>query len=93
MELTGTIVKIKEIENILAKKDGGKEFQKREFWIGIFDEKYPQTLALELHGDKVSLIDTFAEGQEITVSINLKGKIVSDKCYNTLQVWRVVERK
>lgn len=103
MELTGTIVKIKEIENILAKKEGGKDFQKREFWLqitvggtplgGIPHEKFPQTLALELHGDKVSLIDAFAEGQEITVNINLKGKIIGDKCYNTLQVWRIQDMK
>lgn len=96
MELTGTIVKIKETENLPAKKVGSKDFQKKEFWLqitlgGTPQEKYPQTIALELHGDKITLIDSFTEGQAITANINLKGKIVGDKCFNVLQVWKIYE--
>jgi uncharacterized protein YuzE len=93
MELTGTIVKIKETENLPTKKEGSKDFQKKEFWLQIPDKQYTQTIALELHGDKITLIDTFTEGQEITVNINLKGKIVGDKCFNALQVWKIQEVK
>ncbi len=93
MELTGTIVKIRHIEIISAKIEGGKYFQKREFWLKLNDEKYPQTINLELHGESVAALDYFTEGQEIIASINLKGRIVDEKCFNTLQVWRIVEVK
>jgi hypothetical protein len=91
MELTGTIVKIKETETITAKTESGKDFLKREVWLEIPDGKYPQTINLEFHGEKTTLIDGHTEGQEITVEINLKGKIVGEKCWNTLQVWRIVK--
>ena len=42
--LLGTIVKNKNFETIYAKIENGKEFQKREFWLQIFNEKYPQTI-------------------------------------------------
>lgn len=93
MELTGTIVKIKNIETISAKTENTKDFQKREFWLKMGDEKFPQTIALEFQGDKVTVLDSFAEGQEIIVSINLKGRIVEEKCFNTLQAWRIQEVK
>jgi hypothetical protein len=93
MELTGTIVKIKETESIPSKIEGGKDFLKREVWLEVPDDKFPQTINLELHGEKVLLIDGYAEGQEISVEINVKGKISGDKCWNTLQIWRVSEVK
>jgi Domain of unknown function (DUF3127) len=93
MELTGTILKVKEIEIITAKNENAKDFQKREFWLQVPDGKFSQTINLELHGDKVTALDSFAEGQEVTVGINLKGRIVEEKCFNTLQVWRIQEVK
>ena len=94
MELTGTIIKIKGTETITSKTEGAKDFQKREFWLQISpQDKFAQTISLELHGDKVTVLDSFAEGQEIIASINIKGRIVEDKCFNTLQVWRMQEVK
>ena len=98
MELTGTIVKIKNIERptpriVSAKTENTKDFQKREFWLQVHDEKFLQTIALEFQGDKVNVLDSFTEGQEVTVGINLKGRIVEEKCFNTLQVWRIQEIK
>lgn len=40
MELTGTIIRIKEIEHISSKAKDGKDFQKREFWIQIPSAQY-----------------------------------------------------
>ena len=89
MTISGKIVKIKDTEIVKAKTEGGKVFHKREFWLETPDEKYPQTICLELHGDKVILIDSFRLEQQVSVDINLKGKITQDKCFNTLQVWRI----
>jgi hypothetical protein len=67
MALTRTIVKIKNIEIISAKIEGGKDFQKREFWLqlpvgGTPHGKFSQMINLELHSDKVILLNSFTEG-------------------------------
>ena len=49
MQVTGTIVKIKPTETIPS-KTGGKDFVKREFWLQLADEKYPQTIPFEFVG-------------------------------------------
>lgn len=95
MELTGTIVKIKNIERptlriISSKTENTKDFQKREFWLKILDVKYNQTINLELHGESVAALHYFTEGQEIKVAINLDGRVVEEKCFNTFQVWRII---
>jgi single-strand DNA-binding protein len=89
MEINGVLAKIKEVETIPTKTEGGKDFQKREFWVQT-QEQYPQTISIELHGEKTGLLDNYAEGQEVTVAINLKGRVTADgKCFNTLQAWRI----
>lgn len=93
MELTGKLINIKGAETITAKAEGAKDFVKREFWIETLDEKFPQSLALELHGDKTTLIDGYSLNQEITVEVNLKGKVSGDRCFNTLQAWRISDYK
>ena len=56
MTIKGIIKIIKPIQQISA------TFSKREFVIET-QEQYPQTIQLELQGDKVDIIDSFAEGQ------------------------------
>lgn len=89
MELIGTIIKIKNIEIISSKIENGKDFQKREFWLKVSDGKFSQTIALELQSDKVTLLNFFTEGQEVITAINLKDKVVEDRYFNILQVWRI----
>lgn len=72
---------------------GNNGFTKREFDIETI-EQYPQVLRFELIQDKVDIIDPYAVGQTITVSINLRGREWTNpqgeiKVFNTLQVWRI----
>jgi single-strand DNA-binding protein len=90
MQVTGTIVKIKPTETIPS-KTGGKDFVKREFWLQLADEKYPQTVPFELAGEKTDIIDAYQEGQEITVEFNLRGRIWQDKCFGSLSAWRILK--
>ena len=90
MQVTGNIVKIKPTETIPS-KTGGKDFVKREFWLSLADEKYPQTISFELANDKTDIIDAYKEGQEITVEFNLRGRVwQEEKCFNTLSAWRIL---
>ena len=88
-KLNGVIKVIKPTQQVSEK------FSKREFVVTDLSEaQYPQDIQLELTQDKVLLLDTLMEGQEVEVSFNLKGREwVSPtgdvKYFNTLQAFRV----
>lgn len=88
MTLKGVIKLIRPIQQISA------TFSKREFVIET-QEQYPQSIQLELQGDRVDIIDSFLEGQEVECHINIKGRLwVSpqgeDKYFNTIVCWRIM---
>ena len=87
MQLTGTIRTIRDIQQVSA------SFQKREFIIETLDQ-YSQTIQLELHQDKVDIIDAYVVGEEVVCDINIRGKIWvnpqnEEKCFNTITCWRI----
>lgn len=87
MTLKGIIKLIRPIQQISAK------FSKREFVIET-QETYPQTIQLELQGDRVDIIDSFTEGQEVECSIGIKGREWLNpqgetKFFNTITCWRI----
>jgi hypothetical protein len=87
MQLNGIIKVIKPIQQISA------TFSKREFVIET-NEQYPQTIQLELHGDRVDIIESFTEGQEVECHINLRGREWVNpqgetKYFNTIICWKI----
>ncbi len=88
MEVTGKIKKIDE-----TKTFGNNGFRKREVVITT-DEQYPQMLMIEFVQDKCDLLNSFKVGEEIKVSINLRGREWINpegeaKYFNSIQGWRV----
>jgi hypothetical protein len=88
MDITGTIVLINQ-QQVISEK-----FTKRMFVVEVPDGEYSELISLEFVQDKVSELDKFAEGQEVTVGFNLKGrKWVNPqgeaKYFNTLQAWKI----
>ena len=88
MEVTGKIKKIDE-----TKTFGNNGFRKRELVITT-DEQYPQMLMIEFVQDKCDLLNSFKVGEEIKVSINLRGREWINpegeaKYFNSIQGWRV----
>jgi len=86
MELTGKIKVVNETQTFGT-------FQKREFVL-VTDDQYPQTIGLELHQDKVDLIDEYKVGENVKVSINLRGKEWVNpegisKYFNSIVGWRI----
>jgi hypothetical protein len=87
MTLKGTIKLIRPIQQISA------TFSKREFVIET-QENYPQSIQLELHADRVDIIDSFTEGQEVECHLNIRGRLWTspqgeDKYFNTLVCWKI----
>ena len=78
---------------ILATEQVTEKFKKREFILEIGDQ-YKEYPKFQLVNDKCSLIDNFIEGQEVTVSYNLRGKPFKNKqgqdvYYTNLDAWKI----
>jgi hypothetical protein len=76
-----------------AKAIGSGSFVKREFAIKT-DEQYPQSILLELHQDRVDLLDVYEIGEMLKISINLRGREWVNpqgetKYFNTLVAWKI----
>lgn len=72
---------------------GNEKYQKSELVIET-DEQYKQHILIEFGGNKSDLVDPYSVGQEVEVSINLKGRKWTnpegvDKYFNTIQGWKI----
>ena len=89
MEITGELIEVFGTQDVTA------TFKKREFAVKT-DGEYAQEIGLEVTQDKVDLLDTFKVGDNITASVNLRGRKWTNnegvnKYFNTIQAWRVVK--
>lgn len=72
---------------------GNNGFTKRELVVTT-EEQYPQHIMIEFHKDKCDLLNNIQVGQEVTVSINLRGREWINpqgeaKYFNSLQGWKL----
>jgi hypothetical protein len=63
-------------------------FSKREIVVTT-QEQYPQDIKLEFVKDKCSVLDKYAEGENVKVSFNLRGNEYNGKYYINLQAWKI----
>lgn len=87
-KMTGVVERIFDTETVNDK------FRKRVFVINDMDEKYPQLISFQCIQDRVTILDTLGEGQEVEVAFNLRGREWTSpdgetKYFNTLEAWRV----
>ena len=88
MEIQGTIKMIDE-----TKTYGNNGFRKRELVLTT-EEQYPQHLLVEFIQDKTDLLNNFNTGQQVKISINLRGREWTNpqgetKYFNSIQGWRI----
>lgn len=88
MEITGRIK-----SKGTTQEFGSNGFKKREVVIET-GEQYPQSILIEFVQDKCAVLDHFEEGQDVKISINLRGREwISPqgevKYFNTIQGWRI----
>ena len=88
MEIQGKIKMIDE-----TKTYGNNGFRKREVVITT-EEQYPQHLMIEFVQDKTDLLNSFQVGQNVKISINLRGREWTNpqgetKYFNSIQGWRI----
>lgn len=87
MEFTGKIRVINPTQQVSS------TFKKRELVVTT-DEQYPQHIMVEFTQDKTDLLDSYRQGEDVKVSINLRGREwVSPqgetRYFNTIQGWRI----
>lgn len=87
MEVTGRIKVINPTQEVSA------SFKKRELVVTT-DEQYPQTIMIEFTQAKVDDLNNFQAGEQVKVSINLRGREWVNpqgetKYFNTIQGWRI----
>ncbi|MEH6408852.1 MAG: DUF3127 domain-containing protein, partial [Leeuwenhoekiella sp.] len=72
---------------------GSNGFRKRELVVTT-EEQYPQHIMVEFVQDKTDLLNNFNVGQNVKVSINLRGREWVNpqgetKYFNSIQGWRI----
>lgn len=87
MEIAGKIKLISDIQTF----DSG--FKKREVVITT-EEQYPQHILVELLGDRTEIINPFKVGDDVKISINIRGREWVNpqgetKYFNSLTGWRI----
>ena len=90
MEVKGKIKLITE-----TKTYGSNGFRKREMVVTT-DEQYPQFINIEFVQDKTDMLDNYKVGDEVEVSINLRGREWINpqgetKYFNSIQGWRITK--
>lgn len=88
MELTGTIEKIYDTKSVSDK------FKTREFVIKTIEDKYPQTILIQMTQDKCAKLDNYNVGETVKCHINIRGRMWTsktgeEKCFNTIEAWKL----
>lgn len=85
-KITGMIEKIFPTQQINA------TFKKREFILMVQDGEYTNHIKIEALKEKTELLDQYAEGQEVTISFNLNGRVYEKDgktmYFNSLKLWK-----
>jgi hypothetical protein len=71
----------------------GNGFKKRDFVV-LTNDKYPQSILVEMTQENCDALDRFNPGDEVSVAINLRGREWTSpqgevKYFNTIQGWKV----
>lgn len=88
MEIQGRIKVVGE-----TKEFGNNGFRKRELVVTT-EEQYPQHILVEFVQDKTNLLDQYQVGNQVKVSINIRGREWVNpqgetKYFNSIQGWRI----
>lgn len=77
------------VKLVFDAKTFGSGFTVREFVVTTPDDRYPQDVVLQFTNDKVSLLDNIQEGQEVTVSFDLRGREYNGRYFVNLNAWKI----
>jgi hypothetical protein len=87
MEVSGKI-KLVNATQVVSDK-----FSKRTLVV-VTSDTYPQEIEIQFTQDKCSLLDGLSVGAEVTIGVNLRGRMWTnpqgeDKYFNTIEGWKI----
>jgi hypothetical protein len=82
--MKGTIKRINDVQQVSDK------FKKQELILVVQDGKYDQTICIEFQQDNCSMLDSFGDGQEVVVEINIRGREWTNPKDNTIRVFNTL---
>ena len=83
-KMTGEVVNVGDVETFK------NDFTKRTLVINV-GGKWPQEIKFSLIKDRCELADGLSEGDEVTLSYNIRGNQYKDKWYVDLECWKLEE--
>lgn len=86
LQIKGTIIKILNAESGVSR--AGKEWKKQEFVVET-QEQFPKKVCFTLFNDKLSLIDTIREGDEVDVAFNLESREYNGRWFHNINAWKI----
>jgi hypothetical protein len=86
LSVKGKIDKILEPESGVSRS--GNQWNKQEFVIETI-EQFPRKVCFTLFGDKTSLINGLASGEEVEVSFNLESREYNGKWFHNINAWKI----
>jgi len=84
MDIKGKVKLIEETQTF------GSGFTKRSFVITTND-KYPQDIKFDCIKDKIELLNSLREGDDVNVDFNIRGNEYKDRYYVNLEAWRIAK--
>jgi hypothetical protein len=87
MEVSGK-VKLVNATQVVSDK-----FSKRTLVV-VTSDQYPQEIEIQFTQDKCSLLDGIRPGQDVTIGVNLRGRMWTnpqgeEKYFNTIEGWKI----
>lgn len=87
-KIKGTVYKVSQ-EEVKSEK-----FKKREVILEVVKGEYKDYLTIQFSNAKCDLLNNVRQGDMISVSINLKGRLWAgndgiEKCFNTIEGWQI----
>ena len=83
-EVTGSIIHIGNTEVV-----GSAGTFKKRLLVVKSDEQFPQEIPIDFVQDKCDILNGYQIGQNVKVSINIRGNSYNGKWYVSLNGWRV----
>jgi len=70
------------------------KFAKRDVELSVDDNGYEQLISIQFTQDRCDVLDSYAVGQQVEVSINIKGREWTSpsgevKYFNTIEGWKI----
>ena len=83
IEVIGKVIVLGNTEEV-----GQNGFTKRMLVVES-SEQYPQKLAIDFVKEKTSILDNYKVGDEVKVSVNLRGTEYNGRYFVNLQGWKI----